>query len=131
MAYIVVFSNLSFRHISHSGLLASFLLFISILLVSGCANTPKQQVYDSQYDYSIIIKGRQVNLVQNFINELKGIDGAQDVEIIELTDNYSEFRAWSHHDSGSMYNVIVSVLDKQGQRSKVSYSAEIFIIRSK
>ena len=130
MAYIV-FSNSRFQCISHSSLLASIILFISVLFVSGCADTPKQQVLDSQYDYSIIIKGRSAHLVQNFINELKGSDSAQGVEIIELTDNYSEFRAWSHHDSGAMYNVIVSVLDGQGQRSKVSYSADKFVIRSK
>lgn len=130
MAYIV-FSNTKIQFISHSGLLASFILFISVLFVSGCADTPKQQVLESQYDYSIIIKGRPANHVQNFINELKGRDDAQGVEIIELTNNYSEFRAWSHHDSSAMYNVIVSVLDGQGQRSKVSYSADKFVIRSK
>jgi hypothetical protein len=129
MAYIV-FSNSRFQFISHSGFLAGFILFLSVLFVSGCADTPKQQIINSQYDYSIIVKGRSAYLVQNFINELKGSDGAQDVEIIELTDNFSEFRAWSQHDSGSMYNVIVSVLDKQGQHSKVSYSAKKFVIRN-
>ena len=130
MAYIV-FLNSSFRHIPHGGLLTSFLLFVSVLFVSGCADTPKQQILDSQYTYSIIIKGSSTRLAQNFINGLKEIDGAQDVEIIELTDNYAECRVWSQHDSGLMYNVIVSVLDKQGQRSKVSYSAEKFVIRKK
>ena len=128
----IVFFNSSFRSIQQSGLLFKLLLFVvSILFVSGCATTPKQQTLDSQYTYSIIIKARSAHLAQKFINGLKEINGAQDVEIIELTDNYSEFRAWSQHDSSAMYSVIVSVLDNQGQRSKVSYSAEKFVTRSK
>ena len=125
----IVFLNSSFRRTLKSGLFSSFFLLISIYFVIGCADTPKQQIVDSQNSYSIIIKGRSTYLVQNFISGLKGSDGAQDVEIIELTDNYSEFRVWSQHDSGSMYNEIVSVLDKQGQHSKVSYSADKFLIR--
>ena len=130
MTYIV-FSNSYFQRITRGGIFSSLIIFVCVLFVSGCADAPKHQIIDSQYNYSIIIKGRSTHLVQNFINGLKGNDGAQDIEIIELTDNYSEFRVWSQNDSGTMYNVIVAVLDKQEQRSKVSYSAEKFVIRGK
>lgn len=99
--------------------------------MSGCATTPKQQTVNAEYAYSIIIKSRSAQSSQKFIKGLKDINGAEDVEIIELTDNYSEFRAWSQHDSSAMYSVIVSVLDNQGQRAKVSYSADKFVIRKK
>ena len=105
------------------------ILILYAILLSGCAETPNYTEFRPEYSYSIILKGVSTNNAQVFFNHLKSNGDARHIEIIELTENYAECRAWTEHESGEMFGVITSLLERQGHHPKVSYSAEKFIVR--
>lgn len=108
------------------------LVVVSVVVMSACTVSPiQEEISGTQYSYSVILKGITTQNSQRFINSLKVTDSTVDVETVELNSNYAEYRAWSQNDSGEMYNVIVSVLEKQALRAEVIYVANKFVIRNK
>ena len=120
------------KNLTSTNRLAASIILILSILIGGCVSsqTQTQAQPESEYSYSIILQGTSTHNAQVFFENLKIDGGARHLEIIELTDNYAECRAVSRHSSDSMFGVVTSVLENQGQHSSVSYSAEKFVIRS-
>ena len=103
---------------------------ISILFLVGCAEAPvKNNISEASNDYLVIIKGESTLVSQKIVKSLKNEGVISAVESIELNDNHSEYRVWSHKASGDVYDGVITVLDKLKLRNKVSYSADKFTIR--
>ena len=123
----ISFLNLRYFLSSPNFTVTRFFLLVCLLLASGCAEIVKPPIH-SPYTYSIIIKGVAPKDVQGFVSNLRVVDAVGEVDVIELTDNYAEYKITSQHDSSTMYNVITTTLDKQSWPYKVSYSAKKFLI---
>lgn len=123
-----------FIYLGGISMVSKFIINISIalLVLSGCAGTPNNKpISSSEYTYAVIIKGVSTQYAQQVVMGLKEAGSINSIDTVELTNNHAEYRVWSQHDSGMMYNELVSVLDKQKRRAKISYVSNKFVIKER